>query len=65
MNQTFPKTDDQGQITRLFGITFDITDTKNYECQLKTINKELRDITSALHLTADVTITDTEGLSLL
>ena len=62
MNQTFPKTDHQGQITNLFGITFDITDTKNYEFQLKTTNKELRDITSALHLTADVTITDTEGI---
>ena len=62
MNQTFPKTDHQGQITNLFGITFDITDTKNYESQLKTTNKELRDITSALHLTADVTITDTEGI---
>ena len=62
MNQTFPKMDDQGQLSNLFGITFDITDTKNYEYQLKTTNKELRDITSALHLTADVTITDTEGI---
>ena len=61
MNQTFPKKDPQGQITHLLGITFDITNTKNYEYQLKTTNKELRDITSALHLTADVTITDTNG----
>ena len=29
--------------------------------QLKTTNNELRDITNALHLTADVTITDTNG----
>ena len=61
MNQTFPRKDHQGQITHLLGITFDITDIKNYECQLKTTNNELRDITNALHLTADVTITDTNG----
>ena len=61
MNQTFPKKDHQGQITHLLGITFDITNIKNYEYQLKTTNNELRDITNALHLTADVTITDTNG----
>jgi diguanylate cyclase (GGDEF)-like protein/PAS domain S-box-containing protein len=61
MNQTFPKKDPEGQITYLLGITFDITVTKNYESQLETTNNELRDITNALHLTADVTITDTNG----
>jgi len=59
MNQTFFK-----HKKHAVGITINITENKESESRLKTSMKNLEVITNALHLTSEVTITDSNGIIL-